>query len=595
MFSKKLPPGPMLFCMFFIASVAFGVASVSLAHPSAPISDWPNLLIGGSIVGIITLVVPVAVTAIFIKLIANRMAIRHLLFMSAVGGIVFDLCVLLGGALYPFFGPDIAVLPVILGAASIYGWWFFAGKVIFSKRKSPFLALVQSTLSILFYVPSGRLFFSNNIPTNVLLLKLYAGMLVFAFVIYAIIYIFNRPIKRGLGIDGVGAFSDMLKEWLFGISSENPFAGSYGHHTSIRTDTIIFKKPGKTSIFFIPNIHYGVMGNIGGSNFPYLLERHCQLRYKSAAFIMHPATNEDTNPVASMQISKLYGAIRLAMHHCNARSSSSSYLEGAFGKSRVVGLSFGGVNLVILSRAPAITEDFSPDAAELLRGLITARTGKPTILIDAHNSRYESASKSDLAGVRMGTNQMRDYMRAVELLKPLRKSNKLLVGIASTELYVRSGAPKDLGHGNLNVAAFGFGGFRYVLLQFNSNNMLPSFREEVVGHIKSKFGVSCEVLTTDTHAVNSMNLPVSNVLGRHAKFAAIRPTVDECIGAALADLGEAKVCHTTKEVSNFVVWGPNAREKIFSVLDSVSSLAKILVPTIIALGFAAATWIIYIV
>ena len=106
--------------------------------------------------------------------------------------------------------------------------------------------------------------------------------------------------------------------------------------------------------------------------------------------------------------------------------------------------------------------------------------------------------------------------------QPQHKSRKVRLGVASTEIYSRLENPIDIAKGNLNIAVFQFNGFKYAIIQFNANNALPAVRNEIVKHVKRKFGVQAELYTTDTHAVNSLEFNAQNVLGRHTKYSKLK-------------------------------------------------------------------------
>ncbi|EQD29446.1 hypothetical protein B2A_14460 [mine drainage metagenome] len=253
--------------------------------------------------------------------------------------------------------------------------------------------------------------------------------------------------------------------------------------------------------------------------------------------------------------------------------------------------------MVTLTRAPNVTEDVSADAAILFKKLVEAKydDGRHAILIDAHNSRYESAPEKELEGIRMGTEFMDQYVQAIKELKEEHASRSIKLGVSNVELYNALHAPKDLAMGSLNVAIFAFNGYKRAMLQFNANNMIPSLREAVLSHLRSKYGIDAEVYTTDTHAVNSLSKPASVVLGRYTRFRQLKPLIDRAVEQAIDDIGPVSVWHKQYTMKNFLIWGQNSRDRIFTVLSSIMALARIIVPTLIVAGFLAAAWVILLI
>jgi predicted neutral ceramidase superfamily lipid hydrolase len=185
-----------------------------------------------------------------------------------------------------------------------------------------------------------------------------------------------------------------------------------------------------------------------------------------------------------------------------------------------------------------------------------------------------------------------DYISAMKNISKITESNAIKLGVSKIDVYKSLGGPIDLENGNMNIMVFDIKGYKYGIMQFNSNNMLPSLRESIVRYVKKRYNIDMEVCTTDTHAVNSISIPASNVLGRETKFEKLKPLIDAHILEAITKINSYVIGNEHIDVKNFSVWGKNSRERITAVLSSVISIAKILVPTIIIVGFIAAAWIV---
>jgi len=260
-----------------------------------------------------------------------------------------------------------------------------------------------------------------------------------------------------------------------------------------------------------------------------------------------------------------------------------------------VELSFGRTSIVTFSRAPGVTEDIATESGMLFRRLLEGPSRRNIVLLDAHNSRYETAGAAELDGVKFNSQYMNDYIAAIRGMRRLRRAAAPSMGVGSVELYSRLKGAKDLARGNLNVALFRFSGFSYAMIQVNANNAKPSLREEIIRHVMRTYGVNAELYTTDTHAVNSLGVDASNVLGRHTGFAQLTPAIDACKGQALASMESVRVGYAETEMRNFMVWGRNSRERLFAVLSSLASLVRVIVPAIIVVGFVAAAWVVSII
>ena len=600
---RHLPGSSALFTILLVLSIATGISAVALLNLSMISKLLLYSVVNGSTTGILIITLPTLLTVIVMKALKRYVALNYMFFISIIGAITYSLFILLGSATYVLSrNYAISGVLIILGDASIFAWWLFAAKVVLGqKKKAALLALVQPTLNILLYIPYSNFIFSFSTPLSLLLLKLYAGIFVFLVVSYIIMFVFNKPIEKGLGGFRVfEAFSQMFQNWLFDVNTSSPFGTKFGVPQDISTDTIVLRDMSDKIkvIFFAPYVHYGPSGTLAGSNFPYMLERYSTLRYNAPTFIMHSIVNMDFNPISMNQFGRLREALDSGVRDRSEPKTGPkgmSYSKSTSDNSTAIRLGLDDIELVALTRAPHVTEDITPDLAYLFKGMLEHGSEK-AILIDAHNSRYESAPKAELEEVKLNSKFADAYANAIRLSeKPQHKSAAIRVGVCKTELFSRLGMPKDLAEGNLNVAIFSFNGFKYAMLHFNCNNILPTLRNEIVEHVRAKYRIEAEVYTTDTHAVNSIGSLASNVLGRYANRKRLIAAVDEAVCKAISNISAVSVCHKRGIIKGFVVWGPNAKERMTAVATSVYEMARLTVPIVVAIGFIAAAWVILII
>jgi predicted neutral ceramidase superfamily lipid hydrolase len=602
-FSKNLPGTPVLIFLLLSLSIIVGVSTVALMHYDLIAHDFQYIVINGALTGIFIIMMPALMTTVVIKAVKRMMALKHIIFILIISCLSYSVFILLGSLTYIVTkNTSLASAVIIVGDASIFGWWFFISKfVLDQKRRAAIVALTQPTLNILLYIPFSALAFTFNTPLNILLIKLYAGVAIFMVMSYLIIYMFERPVKKSLGISSVDTFSQMIQNWLFDINITIPIKGmnpsSKSNRVDVDTHTIVIKRKDGSikSIFFLPEIHFGPTGCVGSSNFPYMLERYSSARYKANTVIMHGAVNEDLNCISSGQFAQVRAALDKGVKEAMPISGAIRYSESSEGSSRIKLLSFGDVGLVTLTRAPRVTEDVAPEVAAVMKKLLNRSIKRP-VIIDAHNSRYEAAGEGELEGVKLNSKYMDEYVGAINRLKPGSKSYRSVkLGSSSVELFHRLGRPTDLGPGPMLITLFRFNGQKRGMVYINANNMLPSFREAIVRHVKSKYKFEVEVYTTDTHVVNTLNMTASNVLGRATKIDALIGIVDEGMTKAIFEIEDVSISYSYGQMKKFAVWGPNSRERITAVMDSVISVARFAVPIIIVAGFLIAGWIVTLI
>jgi predicted neutral ceramidase superfamily lipid hydrolase len=326
-----------------------------------------------------------------------------------------------------------------------------------------------------------------------------------------------------------------------------------------------------------------------------MLEHYAEKRHNTTLITGHCAINEDRNPLSASQFVYLRNALDKGIRFgrkVNVTSKSLTYSQSSSNHATVRTLGFGAVGLVTLTRAPKVSEDIHNDASEILKQLFVSK-GIVPILIDAHNSRYEEASESELHWVTADSQTLRDYIDALEKMgDPEHSAKKVRVGVSALDIYLELGAPKDIAPGKLNCLVFQFNDFKYAMLYVNSNNVLPHMRNLMIEHIMKKLRVHAELYTTDTHYVNSLERGASNVLGRHTKASAILPFMEQAVKTALDNIEEVDVYYKKETLKSFRVWGPNTRERMEATLNPVIRTARILVPIIVIGGFIIATLVI---
>jgi len=598
MFSRKLPNAYILLLILLAIGFMAGFISVSLVSYKQ-ITNLGPTLVGGLLAGILALLLPALLTVITFKIMRRYVATKYILFVTLLGTVTYALFMIIASAIYSITGAySISIGIIVVAAASLFGWWIFMNKILLDQKlRSAPLALIQPILNVLFFIPASKFIFVMSTPITFLLERLFAGISVFLVVSYVILYVVDAPLKQSLGISGIDMFSQMLQDWLFKINTSFPVRGNkegFGRSADIEARALVAKdKSNKVkAIMFIPDLHYGLSGLLGSSNFPYLLEKHGNSKYGAPTFVMHTAINEDYNAVSSDQYPLVRNAFDRCMQNATRVLGGMRYEMRTYKEAKVSLLGFGDTGVATLTRAPKVTEDLSYGAGIVIRQAMEGKIKNP-IVIDAHNSRYESASVKELANIDIGSNRLSDYLGAVKLItRPQHRSRSVNLGISSIQIATRLGNPDDLAPGALNIAVFSFNSFRYGMLHFNANNVSPSFREGIREHVEKKYRIDAEVYTTDSHYTNSLRHTASNVLGKSTKLNRLLLLVDEGIESALSNVEPVQIYYHLTIIENFKIWGANQRDKAIAAVSSMISVAKILVPVIIVMGFLVASLVI---
>ena len=598
-FNIRAPSTALQTLLLLLLGTISGLCSGLIIHWGS--SSLLSFVTLGAGAGVMAIAIPSILAGMTIKAIRWKIRLKHIMF--AVFGMSFTYAAILVAVSLMFsvsHNYAFATVLLVLANAGMYAYWFFMNRIALGLGKSAiFVSVIQPLFNLLFYVPFGKYLFTLDVPLVSLLEKLYAGMLVFLVISYLIVYLLDRPSKKMLSMSGLAIFGIMVQQWLFDVTPNSNLAVEHGVYRDV--DVKVMSLKGKASpgaVFVKPDIHYGPFASVGGSVAPEALGSFINSKYGAAPFVLHGAVNAGDNPISAQQIvqmKKSIGGVLDTMYSKGGSAVRGTLSIGAKGPCRAINLKLNEVNVLTLSKAPLVTEDIDRDIGHVLESTANPDTSK-VVLIDAHNSRFESASKDELRGIYKTSKYVSDYKEAIASSSAQVSTSKpVSFGSACRKLKRMLPNAKDMGNGFTSAGVFSFGGKKFAMLYFDSNNMLPSFRSEVLEHIRKKFGLRAELYTTDTHAVNTIALPASNALGRYTKAKDVMPLIDDLMSEAISRMEHVSLYYESFTIKRFKVWGEGADEMIIRASKEAIRTFKHVVPFVTAAGFVIAAWIIYIV
>jgi putative membrane protein len=113
---------------------------------------------------------------------------------------------------------------------------------------------------------------------------------------------------------------------------------------------------------------------------------------------------------------------------------------------------------------------------------------------------------------------------------------------------------------------------------FDSNNMELGFRETILKELNDLPIDELEVLTTDTHSVNTLANGY-NPIGVSEKSKIIE-YLRESILTALEDLEPVEAGTDINKIKNLKTFGPNNSTELISTISSIVAVSKIMAPLI---------------
>ena len=208
-FSFGLPGPCRSIAVLLVISLIMGIAATALLNYRSITTSLYYIIANGSLTGILIIMMPALLTVMLIKVFKRKIDLKYIIFVAIIGAFCYSMFILLSSILYIAWGHyALAGLVLLVGDASIFGWWFFASKIMMDKKKLDLIfALAQPTFNILLYVPYSDRIISFATPFNILIIKLYAGIFIFLLTCYMIIFIVDRPYKKNFGFHSFDAFA----------------------------------------------------------------------------------------------------------------------------------------------------------------------------------------------------------------------------------------------------------------------------------------------------------------------------------------------------------------------------------------------------
>lgn len=600
----------------FIAGLALHVA-ISLANARlgipgvAPQVSWSDALLFGGTGGIILFAFPAMISAVLAAGFhpkAFRTNFRRFLFVGLASAIVAVVAYALGIVLAAQASDFHAA--ILLANALVYLLWFVSCFLAMGMGPASFIAAVFNPVLNITFLQMWQAYGTLEMGSPALIaLKLIVACGIMLLALWSLFFVINAPAKRNFGISSIQATTLFFAQMMKGSQALEGVLEEMGESADTLLGMVAFRsKKGHRlkALFVVPHVHFGPFGNLGGSEFPFLLSEMLSRRFGCETFVFHSTTTHDFNPVhasAVLNVSAAY-ARRLGelSKRSNARafSSNASLLSGEANNAKARGIAFGGNAFLALTRAPKRTEDVDFAAGLALKARAESRGYEQALLADAHNSIGISK------WIEAGSEEFYEYDDALASIassgEAARHAAQLKIGVASAGMGATPA--QGVGKSGVKVAVFELGGSagagagkgrgrgggakaRACIVVVDGNNALPEFRAAVLESLgKYKFDWS-ELLTTDTHSVNSL-AEAYNPLGKHAEVSLeLIKVIDDCVQRAVADLQPVEAAMDVQR-ARVAVLGAKRAPELLSTINSVVSVTKILAPAIFVASIALA-------
>ena len=574
---RTLPNAKSSLLMIIILSFIIGVI-LFLLHQVSVGSGLEDFFYGGAF-GFVVFGLPAMLTGSTDQLWVDslngiNLKAKHSMFLALVSMSLAGLVSIIGTGVGYVFNMDLFFNSILFGCVIAFGFNILV--ILATTRIKLFnsflIAIIQPLVMIGMLVITS---FLNNIEDIYALgyistfFKVIIASVIFLIAIYAFISVVESPMKKNLGFGAMEILSYFILHMNEGTNTIEQLFDNAGEAIDTLVGVASFRRfDGSIKALFIsPCVHPGPLGDIGGSNMPTLLANS----FDAFTMVAHGPSTHDFNPVSSDEIVKIEDSVRKALDSMEYSSKASEFIRYSHEKANVGVQFFKNGTIMLSTFAPSGSDDI--EYAVGLAAMIESQKQLGTennILVDCHNSFNE-----EKGGVLPGNPELFQLLDTIKLINPKDLEHDIKVGCYYTDL---GGFDKHqgIGESGLKTMVIEVNGQRTAYVLFDSNNMELGYRETIFNAVKDLDIDEIEVMTTDTHTVNTLSAGY-NPVGTVEKEKIIE-FVKISINEAIKDLEPVEAGTNTERILNLKTFGPNNSTELISTISSIVAVSKIIAP-----------------
>jgi len=419
-----------------------------------------------------------------------------------------------------------------------------------------------------------------------LLIKIIVANIVLLLAVYSFIKVIESPMRKNLGIgllDFVSLFISHVNE---GTDSLETVFEEIGEPIDTLVGILSFKtNNGIKALFLSPCVHPGPIGSVGGSNMPTILGNS----FDNFTMVAHGPSTHDFNPVSTNELKKIQSSVKKGLENLKYGEKASKFVRYSK-KNAKIGVQFFNDNLVLLSTfAPNGSDDieFGVGLSMMIQSKSHCNV-KNSIIVDCHNSFNEEKGR-----VLPGNPEVFHLLDAIENIECLKKNTGIKVGCSENTTLENIDKTHGIGDSGIKIMIIEVEKQRTAYILLDSNNMKIGFRERILKEIKDLAIDEAEVMTTDTHSVNTLSSGYNPV--GISKQDEIIKHIRKLINEAINDMENVVAGATVDRIEGLKTFGPNNSTELISTISSILAVSKMMAPIIFILAILFVfIWIFYL-
>lgn len=505
-----------------------------------------------------------------------NLKIKHSMFLSGLSLTFLGIVLILGCVISWIIKTDIFLNSMLFGCVLIYGFntlvFWATSKVRFTI--AAITGFIQPILILAMYTLITFLFIDTSFMGSVILqitIKALVAAIIFVLAIYAFITIIASPFQKNLGIGVLDLLSLFIAHMNEGSNSLEGLFETMGEAIDTVVTFISFKtENGIKALFISPSVHPGPLGDLGGSNMPTILAN----RFNHFTMVAHGPSTHDFNPIAVSEIDKIEHTVKEGLKKVEYSPCASKFVRYNSEKANI-GVQFFNRGMVILSTfAPEAVDDIEFGVGLTMMTQSRSKCNvKDSIIVDCHNS-FEPESGEVLPG----NSEVFQLIDVIDKIDANQNKNSIKIGCYENSMETLD-KQEGIGESGIKTMVIEVAGQRTAYVLFDSNNMEIGFRQEIMDAVSDLEIDEIEVMTTDTHTVNTLSRGY-NPIGI-AKRSEIIEYVKLSIKEAINDLEKVEVGTGSEKIKNLKTFGPKNSTELISTISSVVAVSKIIAPVLL--------------
>lgn len=576
----------MIFISFIIGIIAFFIA------PGSNQSVLSLIVYGGSsgflIFGLMSIMAGALTTPLVNLLDGRHMKVKQSMFLALISMVIVAIIYLIGNIVSHFTGHNYTTDFIIYGCAVVLA---FRTIVIWGTSNIRLLSsvLVSATQPALILSMLMVIVFLTTITTNLgdftliaLLLKIVIASIILVLAIYSFVVVIESPMRKNLGVGGL----ELLSLFIAHISEGSPAMEVVFEDMGETIETVIgilsFKgKNGVKALFLDPSVHPGPVGDIGGGNMPTILGE----RFGAFTMVAHGPSTHDFNPVASKELDKIEAVVKDALGGMEYRSQASPFFRVESAGAKIGGQYFDDDLVLLVTFAPKGFDDIDFGVGLAVMNAARATGARNVMVVDCHNSFIPDSR------ILPGNKEVFELLDAVDKIPKNEDKEPFQIGCSFNPMDDFS-KEQGVGQSGVKVMVVEVGKQKTAYILLDANNMVIGYRDKIIKAVKSLGIDEMEVMTTDTHYVNTLS-GGHNPIGSKMEEEIIEE-IKKCTLEAMDDLEPVEVAAAVAPIKDIKTMGPTHATELVTTISSIIAVSKVIAPLIFVLAFIFAfLWVFY--